>query len=549
MPTHPIRSRLSTLATLVSVLILSGAGRAQDWPQWGGNDPGRNMYAPTPRLPARFDPGKAKPGSEDIDLATTQNIKWIARLGSQSYGNVVVAGGKVFIGTNNEAPRDPRFTTDRSVLMCFDEAAGKFLWQLTVSKLKPQSNFNGDGSRLGICSTPTVKDDRVYLTTTRCEAICLDANGLANGNDGPFKDEGEYIAAPVRFKAGKQPTDGYPADAPTGAARGPFAPMELRPTDADIIWRYDFIAEHDVWPQDATDCSPLVWGDLVYVCTSNGVDRSHKDIPTPEAPTLLALDRKTGKLAAVDDAKIGPRIFHGEWSSPSLANVDGKALILFGGADGFCYAFDPKPATAPDGKGKILKTVWRCDCDPPEYRTRNGQTLPYNKNSEGPSEVMCTPVFHNNRVYVTIGQDTRHGPGPGALTCIDATQHGDVSKTGVVWRYTGINRSFSTPSIANGLLFVADVTGAIHCLDAETGRLYWKHETDGQMVGSTLVADGKVYTGNAAGKLTILAASKEKKLINEILMDSTIHATPTAANGVLYVATQNYLYAIQKPGR
>lgn len=201
-----------------------------------------------------------------------------------------------------------RYVRSSGVLMCFDEATGDFLWQLVVSKLGHAGNFNGDYAHLGICSTPTVKGDRVYLVSSRCEALCLDVNGLANGNEGPFKDEGEYVAAPVRLKAGKQPTGGYPADAP----RGPFAPLELLPTDADIIWRYDFISELDVWPQDASDCSPLIYGDLVYVCPSNGADSSHQHLPTPEAPSLIALNRKTGRLVAVDDAKIGPRVFHGE---------------------------------------------------------------------------------------------------------------------------------------------------------------------------------------------------------------------------------------------
>jgi len=160
--------------------------------------------------------------------------------------------------------------------------------------------------------------------------------------------------------------------------------------------------------------------------------------------------------------------------------------------------------------------------------------------------VIGTPVFYRNRVFVTIGQDTRHGPGPGALTCIDATGAGDISRTGLVWRYTALNRSFSTPSLTDGLVFVADVLGIVHCLDAETGQCYWTHETHGQMVGSTLVADGKVYTGNASGKLTILAASKEKKLLNEVHVGSAIHATPVAANGVLYIASQGYLYAVDR---
>ncbi|MCX7013632.1 MAG: PQQ-binding-like beta-propeller repeat protein [Candidatus Sumerlaeota bacterium] len=505
----------------------------------------RNMVSSETGLPVSFVPLDKHGNVVDAPTTGTRNVKWVAKLGSQTYGTPTVAGGKVFIGTNNGARRDPRLQGDRGVLMCFDEATGKFLWQLAVSKLKNTSNFNGDDAGLGICSTPTVQGDRLYMTTTRCEAVCLDVNGLANGNDGPFRDEGEYIAAPFLRKPGKPPDVPYSDKTPPGE----FPPLPLTPIDGDIVWRYDFIAELDVWPQDATDCSPLVYGGLVYVGTSNGVDKSHKRIPSPEAPSLIALDKDTGTLVAVDDAKIGPRIFHGTWSSPSLAQVNGKTLILFGGADGFCYAFDPTPVASPDGKGKVLRKVWRCDCNPPEYRMRNGKPLPYDKNSEGPSEANATPVFYNNRVYTTIGQDTRHGPGPGALTCIDPTGTGDISAAGVVWRYTGLNRSFSTPSIVDGLVFVGDVRGVIHCLDAETGRLYWTHDTKGQMIGSTLVADGKVYAGNEDGDLTVLAASKQKKLLNKMHVGTAIHATPVAANGALYVATQSYLYAVWNPAQ
>src|SRR2546422_396482 len=98
----------------ISLIGLLGLGPtlpwsyAEDWPRWGGNDPGRNMYSPAKGLPSEFNPGKPKPGSEEIDLKTTRNVKWVAKLGSQAYGNAVVAAGKVYIGTNNENPRDPQ---------------------------------------------------------------------------------------------------------------------------------------------------------------------------------------------------------------------------------------------------------------------------------------------------------------------------------------------------------------------------------------------------------------------------------------------------------
>src|SRR5579872_349493 len=108
----------SLLAGVVTASLLLPTAFATDWPQWGGNDSGRNMYSTATGLPDHFNAGKYKPNSDDVDMATTKNVKWAAKLGSQAFGNVVVSGGKVFIGTNNENPRDPQHQGDRSILLC-----------------------------------------------------------------------------------------------------------------------------------------------------------------------------------------------------------------------------------------------------------------------------------------------------------------------------------------------------------------------------------------------------------------------------------------------
>ena len=87
-----------------------------DWPMWGGT-PDRNMVSNMKGLPTTW------------DVEEKKNVKWVAALGSQTYGNPVVAGGMVFVGTNNEALRDPKQTGDRGVLMAFRESDGEFLWQ------------------------------------------------------------------------------------------------------------------------------------------------------------------------------------------------------------------------------------------------------------------------------------------------------------------------------------------------------------------------------------------------------------------------------------
>jgi outer membrane protein assembly factor BamB len=522
------RSYRSTplLASLLTASFLLPSAFAEDWPRWGGPDPGRNMYSREKNLPFRFEPGKPKAGTEEIDLKTTKNVKWVAKLGSQSYGNVTVAAGKVFVGTNNDSPRDKQHDGDRSILMCFDEKTGEFLWQLVVPKLA--SGKVNDWENLGLLSSPTVEGDRLYLVTSRCEVMCLDVNGQANGNDGPFKDEEQYVAGPGKPK------------------------VKIGPKDADIIWRYDMMDDLGVFPHNASNCSVLVVDDLVFACTSNGQDWTHSNIPSPNSPSFIALDKKTGELRGEDDAHIGPRIFHGQWSSPSAGKVNGKQLVFFGGGDGFCYAFDAKPVKEADGS--FLKTVWKYDCNPPAYKVHEGKPIKYPA-AEGPSEINATPVFYKNRIYVATGQDPEHGEGIGILTCIDATKTGDITKTGKIWSYDKIHRSISTVSIDpdTGLLFVGDFSGFVHCLDAETGKPYWVHDMKAHMWGSTLVADGKVYCGDEDGDLVVLAATKQKKLLSAINVDgremdgpnlgAPVYSTPVIANGVIYIASNYHLYA------
>ena len=104
----------AVIAGLVSLSLFPA--HAKDWPQWGG-DQHRNMYSEEKGLPDRFEPGKLKKGTEEVDLATTKNVKWVAKLGSQSYGNATIADGRVFVGTNNDAPRNNRDEGDRSIMM------------------------------------------------------------------------------------------------------------------------------------------------------------------------------------------------------------------------------------------------------------------------------------------------------------------------------------------------------------------------------------------------------------------------------------------------
>lgn len=510
------------LALSASLLALSGlaitAVSAEDWPEWG-KDNSRNMTAKSKNIPIDIKPGTFKPKSEDVDMSTTKNVKWVAKLGSQSYGNPTVSKGKVFVGTNNETPRDAKYKGDRAAVYCLNEKTGELIWQFNCPKLG--TGKVSDWEYLGICSSPAVDGDRIYIVTNRCQVICLDVNGLANGNQG-YKDEAKYYA-----DKGK-----------------PAVKLDMK-KDGDILWIYDLREELGVFPHNITSSSILVAGDTLFVNTSNGVDWSHVHIPNPRAPVLIALNKKTGEYIAEETSGMSTRVLHGNWSSPALGTFGKQEMVIFGSGDGWIYAFDSKPGKDEDGE-PVLKELWRCDGNPPEYRVdKNGKKLKYAK-PEGPSEFIATPVVYKGKIFVPIGQDPEHGEGVGSMICIDPTKRGDISKTGKVWTYNAINRSISTVSVVDDIVYVGDFAGVVHALDAKTGKAFWTHDTQGHIWASTLVTDGKVIIGNEDGILTILKQGKSKKLLKEIEFDSAIYSSAIVANDVLYVGTHTHLYAIAK---
>lgn len=484
---------------------LAGAAVAQDWPMWG-RDETRNMASSATGLPSKFSPGQFIGTSMDIDPATQENVKWMAKLGSQSYGNVTVAGGRVFVGTNNDVPRDPRYEGDSCTVYCFDEKTGEFQWQINIPKLG--TGKVSDWEYLGICSSPAVEGERVYFLTNRCEVLCADVKGMADGNQG-FQDEAAYYG------------------------------VEPGATDGDVLWIFNMIDECGVFPHNITASSILIAGDHLWCVTANGVDYGHVETPAPNAPSMIVVDKNTGALVAEEASGTGERILHANWSSPAYYRDGEKELCLFGGPDGWLYAFRPQPVMDPDGY-PILDEAWRYDCNPPEYRTKDGKPLKY-ATAKGPSEILGTPIVYDGLIYAPIGQDPEHGEGIGNMTCL--TPDGKE-----VWSYRGINRSLSTPSAGDGLVYVPDYSGFVYCFDAKTGELYWRHDTKGHIWGSCLLADGKLYVGNEDGYMTILSAGKtyDKKKVIEIDMGSPILSTPIAANGVLFVQTHTHLFAIDQ---
>lgn len=457
------------------------------------------------------------------DMFSADQLLWQRQLGLHQYSIPAVRDGYVYIGVDDRALDHPVVkSTGGGLSMCLDEKTGEVVWQLPVPRYMAGviAPFHFNHWKCGISSTPAFDEKYLYIVGSRGDVLCLDQRGQANGNDGVFLEEARYMGIPET------------------------ANYSLTAKDGDIIWAYNLIEELGVVPHDVCGSSPLLHGDHLYVCTSNGQDDKHRTIANPKAPSLIVLDKNSGKLLATDGGIFGERLFHGNWSSPVLATFKGRDMVLFSGGDGILYAFEPIAADASSDAVQDLKILWQCDGNPPEYRMKDGVSIPYSKwnrkRTDGPSELIATPVVYKGRIYVSIGQSPVHGRGNGVLNCIDGASGRKI------WENRTVDRTLATVEIHEGLCYLPDVTGRLHCIDAETGDHVWMHDLDDiSWSCSAQVVGDRVYVGTVNKRwLYAFRAGRKKELLNRSKLRGAA-ITPTVQNGVLYLATQRDLFALK----
>ena len=565
-----------------------------------------------------------------------KNIKYVVQLGSQTFGNPVIAGGRVFIGTNNSGGYLKRYApdVDLGVLLCVNAADGKFLWQHSSEKL-PTGRVH-DWPLLGTCNAPLVEGDRLWFVTSRGEVHCLDTEGFYdNEDDGPVKNElGKLFEMMKNEDPALDQVAGMVESLQEGktnaalrqkfAAAGVALPLEVKvqteddgkkwsiraqvgdsnreirlslqgpkfsafkvisvadKDEADVVWVLDMMKELGISQHNACGCSVTSFGDLLFVITGNGVDDSHKIIPAPDAPSFVVMDKNNGKVYWTDKSP-GLNIHHGQWSSPAVATLGGVPQVIFGGGDCWLYSF--RADKGQDGKPELL---WKADLNPKESELILGGRGTRN-------DIIGTPVVYDGLVYVGVGQDPEHAEGPGGLWCIDPNKRGDVSlklavkretreviphkrikaveaengeaeidnpNSAIVWYYDQkdengdgeiqfdeiMHRTCGTVAIKNDLLYMADFSGLFHCFDAKNGKRYWVHDMLAASWGSPLITDEHVYIGDEDGDMLVFKLSAEQHdPVLDINMINSIYSTPVVANGVLYIANKDHLFAIQAP--
>jgi outer membrane protein assembly factor BamB len=243
------------------------------------------------------------------------------------------------------------------------------------------------------------------------------------------------------------------------------------------------------------------------------------------------VDKRSGEVVW---RAVGPgaNVLHGQWSSPAVANVNGRTQVLFGGGDGWLRGYDANSG----------RELWRFDGNPSEaqWRPRPGVF--------SRSSIIATPVFGDGRVFIAMGQDPSHGDGPSLFHAVSPNGTGDVTSSRGLWTYREVGRVVGRPELKDGLLYVGDLSGVVHCLDATTGAVVWTHDTKAPIWGCLLAAKDRLYVGNTDGVMTVLRSGRRKKELARIEMGAPLHSRPALVGGTLYVATAESLYLIgEKP--
>jgi outer membrane protein assembly factor BamB len=296
--------------------------------------------------------------------------------------------------------------------------------------------------------------------------------------------------------------------------------------DGTLLWERSLIEDFGaITTHGGRAVSPVVDGDLVIVSTlisawgqlARGGNR------------YFAFDTKTGHTVWVSSPQ--QRHWDTNYSTAIIASVNGVRLAIVGGTDGVYHAI--KVATG--------EPVWKFDVS---------------KRAINNSLVMV-----GTDVVATHSEENFDTNEMGLITRFDGGLKGEIKKEQAKWFLHGVQIGFPTPVAdeAAGMLYAVDNGAILMGIDLASGRTLWTKKLGTLQKGSPVLADGKLYVGTENGRFFILRPSKTgvEVLDDDALPISqqegtggaepgpeSIWASPAVANGRIYVASMDALYAI-----
>ena len=240
-----------------------------------------------------------------------------------------------------------------------------------------------------------------------------------------------------------------------------------------------------------TASSPIIWNNLVIL-----------QVDTQADSFLVALKVETGETVWKTDREELP-----SWGTPAVGMTD-AGPVLVTNASNFIRGYDPVTG----------KELWKIG---------------------GSSKITApTPIYQDGLFVVSSGRAPER---PIFAVRPDGS---------VAWSKTGRGPYMPTPLIYQGLLYVIANNGVFDAYDLKTGAEVYRQRLEKVGNGfsaSPVAADGKIYLSNEDGDIIVVAAGREFRQLGVNSMGDLLMATPALSDGMMFVRTARFLFAVGAP--
>jgi outer membrane protein assembly factor BamB len=359
-------------------------------------------------------------------------------------------------------------------------------------------------------SSPVVYDDQAWITTAKengkeMSAICTDLHtGKIIHNIKLFQPDSIYRIHAVNSYATPTPC------IEKGLVYlhfGRYGTAAVDTENGNILWkRTDLQCEHIQGPGS----SPILHKEKL-ILHMEGTDVQY----------IVALDKKTGEtLWRVERPEELyehlPRIGKKAYITPIVVEVDGRELLISNGS-AVCIAYDVETG----------KEVWRI--------------------VQGEDSTISMPFEENGVVYFYTSFVTpEEGERYCELLAVDPNGEGDIAESNILWRVKSPPLQLLTPVIYEGLIYTVDSRGNLFCLDAKSGKEYYRERMRGKFNSSPVFASGNIYFHSTQGETIVVREGKELNILARNRLDGEIWSTPAFVDGAIILRTSKYLYRIKE---
>lgn len=342
-------------------------------------------------------------------------------------------------------------------------------------------------------SSPVVQGDRIWLTTATEDGKSLRAISV-DRNSGAIIQNVEVF----RLKSAKLTNSKNSFASPTPLIDGDHVYVHFGAfgtacltQSGEIVWKTRL--EYDNG-QHGTGASPVLYDDLLIVsCDGNDVQ------------FIVALDKLTGKV---------------KWKKTR---------------EGYQAYTTPLIVSLPAGDQVISPGAFRAVA----YEPRTGKELWEVRYGEGFSNVP-RPVYGDGMVFICTGFQQP------SLIAVHPDGKGDVTKSKVEWRLDRGVPLTPSPLLVGDELYLVTDNGIVTCVDAKTGKEYWRARVGGNHSASPIYADGRIYFLSEEGESVVLAPGRELKHLATNQIEGRTLASMAVASGSIFIRSETHLYRIGK---